>query len=207
MLTPLLPPYRIDDDLLDAHERTALLDWALANERRFTASTLQGGRVDPAIRLASSLRDLGPLDPVLRERIRSRGAGLVKSLRLTSFEINEIELELVAHNEGAHFVRHEDTYTGNSQSRRGERMLSAVYYFYREPKRFSGGELRLHRLGAAPEDAGFDIEPAQGRLITFPSWAPHEVRRVAVPTRNFADSRFAVNCWVYRRSTRVISAT
>ncbi|MEO6215942.1 MAG: 2OG-Fe(II) oxygenase [Sphingomonas sp.] len=206
-MTPLLPPYRIDDGLLNDTERTHLLEWALNNERRFIPALLGGGKVDPAIRLAFSLRDLGPLNATLRDRIHLRVAGLVEALRVEPFEVSEIELELVAHGDGAHFARHEDIYAGAAHSRRGERMLSAVYYFHHEPKRFSGGALRLHRFGAGPEDPGLDIEPDQGRLVTFPAWATHEVRPVAVPTRDFADSRFAVNCWVYRRSTRIIPAT
>jgi len=205
-VTPLLPPYRIDTGLLDDAERTRLLAWALDNEERFVPALLGGGNVDPTIRLASTLRDLGPLDAILRDRIDFRVAGLVEALRVTPFEVSEIELELVAHNDGAHFARHEDIYSGAAHSRRGERMLSAVYYFHREPKRFSGGALRLHRFGAGPDEAGLDIEPDQGRLVIFPAWAPHEVRPVTVPTRAFADSRFAVNCWVYRRATRVMPA-
>ncbi|HEX5182614.1 MAG TPA: 2OG-Fe(II) oxygenase [Allosphingosinicella sp.] len=205
-MTPLLPPFRIEDDLLDADERGALLQWALANEQRFVPAALGGERVDPSVRLASSLRDLGPLDAIFRERMRDRAAGLVEMLRVSPFALSEIELELVAHNDGAHFQRHEDTYSGTAHSRRGERMLSGVYYFHREPKRFSGGALRLYPFGAAGEDNGVDIEPEQGRLVVFPSWAAHEVRTVCVPTRAFADSRFAVNCWLYRASTRISGA-
>lgn len=205
-MKPLLPPYSIDTGLLDVAERTRLLEWAFENERRFIPASLAGGKVDPTIRLAFSLRDLGPLDAPLRDRIGLRVAGLVQALRVTPFDVSEIELELVAHNDGAHFARHEDIYAGAAHSPRGERMLSAVYYFHREPKRFSGGALRLHAFGAGPEATGLDIQPDQGRLVTFPAWAPHEVRPVAVPTRDFADSRFAVNCWIYRRSTRVIPA-
>jgi Rps23 Pro-64 3,4-dihydroxylase Tpa1-like proline 4-hydroxylase len=64
---------------------------------------------------------------------------------------------------------------------------------------FSGGELRIHRLGAKPGDFGHDIEPRQGRLVVFPSWWPHEVLKVRCPSGNFADSRFSVNCWIHRQ--------
>ena len=58
-------------------------------------------------------------------------------------------------------------------------MVSGVYHFHREPKALSGGGLRLHRFGATLK-------------------APHEVRPVACPSMAFADSRFSVNCWIYR---------
>jgi Rps23 Pro-64 3,4-dihydroxylase Tpa1-like proline 4-hydroxylase len=179
-----------------------LLRFALANETRFAPALLADGRVEPAVRAALSLRDLGPLEATFRNRLGARAADLTRALRVSPFEVSHIELELVAHNDGAHFARHEDTYSGRAFSRLGERMLSSVYYLHREPKRFSGGALRLHRFGAADDDESCDIAPEQGRLVTFPSWAPHEVRPVAVPTGAFADSRFAVNGWLYRRSTR-----
>ncbi len=192
-------PHRIDDSFLTPAEHATLLGWTLDNEARFTAATLSGGQVDPAVRRASSLRDLGPMEPVFRQRILDAVPDLVRELRVTGFAPSDIELELVAHGDGAHFVFHADTYTGNATSLRGDRMLSAVYYFHEEPKAFSGGQLRMHRFGAQEGDDGFlDVEPLQNRLIVFPSWAPHEVRAVSVPSRAFAASRFAVNCWVYR---------
>jgi hypothetical protein len=76
------------------------------------------------------------------------------------------------------------------------RVISAVYYFHRLPKSFSGGVLRIHPIGGEP--ASFvDIEPANDKLIFFPSWVPHEVMPVVCPSGRFEDSRFALNCWVY----------
>lgn len=197
-----MAPYRIDDAFLSPAERVTLLDWTLDNEARFTAAALGGGQVDPAVRQASSLRDLGTMGPVFRQRILDAVPDLIRELRVTGFAPSDIELELVAHGDGAHFVFHADTYTGSATGQRGDRMLSAVYYFHREPREFSGGQLRMHRFGAQEGDDGFiDIEPLQNRLVVFPSWAPHEVRAVSVPSRAFAASRFAVNCWVYRAIT------
>ena len=196
MAGPMLPFLR-EEQFLAPADHAALLAWTLANEARFEPAALSGNIVDPKVRHASSLRDLGPLGPVLRARIAAEVPGWIKSLRVTGFDIHDIELELAAHNDGAHFVLHADTYTRDKVAR-GDRMLSAVYYFHREPKRFDGGMLRLHRLGAKPGDPGVDIAPEQNSLLVFPSWGPHEVLPVSCPSHEFADSRFAVNCWVYR---------
>lgn len=193
---PTLPHLR-QPDFLDPDLHAALLDWALANEARFVPAGLDRGTVDPDVRIALSLRDLGPVRAPLEARIAEAVPGWIAALRVTSFETSDVELELVAHNDGAHFTLHSDTYNRDHASR-GDRMLSAVYYFHREPKSFTGGALRLHRLGAAPGDPGTDIAPDQNSLVVFPSWGPHEVMRVECPSRAFADSRFAVNCWVYR---------
>jgi Rps23 Pro-64 3,4-dihydroxylase Tpa1-like proline 4-hydroxylase len=59
--------------------------------------------------------------------------------------------------------------------------------------------LRLHRIGSrAGEEGGADIAPEPNSLVLFPSWAPHEVLLVRCPSGRFEDSRFAINCWIYR---------
>ena len=190
-------PYLRIPDFLPPGEHAALLDWTLASEDRFQAAPLAGGVIDPALRRAMVTRKLGPSGPALEARIAALAPEWIAALRVTPFETTEIELELAAHNDGAHFALHTDTYRTGVQAR-GDRMLSAVYYFHREPRAFSGGMLRLHRLGAHPGDEGVDIAPDQNSLAVFPSWGPHEVTRVDCPSGDFADSRFAVNCWVYR---------
>ncbi len=193
----LAVPSLVFERFLGAATRDALWHWTLQNEARFAPASLAGGRVDPDVRLASSLRDLGPLDRVFREQVIAAVPHWIAALRVTPFAIHDVELELVAHNDGAHFCLHSDTYTHDMKAR-GDRMLSAVYYFHQMPRAFTGGALRLHRVGAVPGDAGQDIAPDDDRLVVFPSWGPHEVMPVVCPSRAFADSRFAVNCWVYR---------
>ncbi|MEZ0244397.1 MAG: 2OG-Fe(II) oxygenase [Sphingomonas sp.] len=196
-LGPIMP-YRVFPDFLPPDEHRALLDWALAGEALFRPADLAGGLVNPDFRKALVTRELGPMGPVLQARIAGLVPAWIAELRVTPFDTSEIELELAAHNDGAHFGMHIDTYTTDLKAR-GDRMLSAVYYFHSEPQGFSGGNLRLHRLGAKSGDAtGVDIPPAQNSLVVFPSWGPHEVLRVSCPSGDFADSRFAVNCWVYR---------
>ncbi|MDB5675721.1 MAG: hypothetical protein JWM65_2703 [Sphingomonas bacterium] len=201
----LMPPWLVRRDLLSPDECRDLLGWALDNEARFQPAALDKGLVDPAIRRSLSLRDLGPFSVLFEEYVRAMVPDLIDQLRVTPFVAGEVELELVAHNDGAHFALHGDLYTGQS-SARGNRLLSAVYYFHRAPKGFSGGCLRLHRIGAMPGDMGVDIAPDQNSLVVFPSWAPHEVLTVRCPSGGFGDSRFAVNCWVYRANARESSA-
>jgi len=192
-------PYRVFRDFLPGDAHRALLEWTLANEARFQAAPLTGGVINTDVRRAMVMRKLGPSGPALEARIAALVPSWIEALRVTPFAVSEIELELAAHNDGAHFVRHIDTYATGVQAR-GDRMLSAVYYFHGEPKAFSGGALRLHRIGAAEGDtSGADIAPEQNSLVVFPSWGPHEVLPVSCPSGAFADSRFAVNCWVYRR--------
>ena len=192
-----MPPWLVQRDVLAATQHDALLEWTLANAARFSPSALDQGLIDPAFRRSVSLRDLGPFTDLFDGYIRPRLPELIAQLRMTPFAPSRIELEVVAHNDGAHFALHGDLVTGRSNGL-GDRMLSAVYYFHRTPKGFSGGCLRLHRIGAKPGDAGVDVTPERNSLVVFPSWAPHEVLPVRCPSGAFGDSRFAINCWVYR---------
>jgi SM-20-related protein len=104
---------------------------------------------------------------------------------------------VVAHGDGAFFTEHRDTVV-EGQKVIIRRIISAVYYFHRLPKSFSGGVLRIYPLaGREKSDAFVDIEPVNDTLIFFPSRFPHEVLPVSCPSGQFEDSRFAINCWVY----------
>lgn len=193
-------PFRIHRDFLTIGQRIAILAWALDNRARFRPAMLKSGLVDLEVRRALYLRDLGPSRSILSRSVAELVPQLVRDLPLTPFVIGGLEMELVAYNDGAHFTLHTDTYTGE-RGRRGDRVLSGVYYFYREPKMFSGGALRLQKLGVSSDGGSFpDITPEQNSLVVFHSWWPHEVRPVVCPSCDFADSRFAVNVWVYRAS-------
>jgi len=67
-----------------------------------------------------------------------------------------LELKLTAHGDGAYFRPHIDMSIGPDRQPLGatpgeDRLLSAVYYFYAEPKAFSGGQLRLYAFGRSED--------------------------------------------------------
>lgn len=202
-----MPPWHRYSAFLGEVEREELLGWTLDNWGRFQPSTLAGGVLDPERRVSERLRELGPLRAVFEGRIRSLLDDLFRRTGTRPFEPETYELEIVAHGDGAHFARHTDIPLGPGRRPVGgddrgtqDRLLSGVYYFHREPKAFSGGALRLYRFGSEDDaaDDWIDIEPDQNSLVVFPTWASHEVRPVSCPSRDFADSRFAVNVWLCR---------
>lgn len=138
------------------------------------------------------------LQPLLHDRFAEILPAAVAALKVTPFACAQIELQLVAHGDGAFYREHIDIGVGSTPANR-TRALTGVYYFHRQPKRFTGGELRLWALLPAPDGtrAFTDIPPDHDTLVLFPSWAPHEVRPVACPSGEFLDSRFAVNCWFH----------
>jgi len=210
-----MPPHVQLFDVLEATERAELLAWAIRNQASFEPARIYehggrgGRRVDPDERIALKLREFGPLRPFLEKRLLERLPEIMERTGYRGAPPLSLELELNAYGEGGHFARHIDIPAGPGREPLGEkegedRVLSAVYYFYSEPKGFSGGALRLFRFGASQSDQNDpeDIliyEPQQNSLIAFPSWVSHEVEHVSCPSGQFEHYRFALNCWFCAR--------
>ena len=210
-----LPPYVQLLEFLPRHEHDLLIEWAIANPQRFEPAGLTKGRrdseerIDPEKRIALVAGVRGELKQMLRARFEAALPAVMKGTGTSGTAPTSIELQMAAHPDGAHFTPHLDIPIGPNRRTLGaadgdDRIISAVYYFYRKPKAFTGGELRLYRFGA-PHDqpqadpANYvDIEPVQNSVVAFPSWVTHEVRPVHCPSGAFRDYRFAVNCWYCR---------
>jgi SM-20-related protein len=178
-----------------------LLHYAQSQRDNFIESGIGRGdnkRIDLTLRRSVRLKQLGDLQDELQARVRDALPAMFQQLRTTRFEPSKFELEIVAHNDGGFFARHRDADLDGPR-RANDRVISAVYYFHRIPKSFSGGVLRICSFVGDKDTGAFvDIEPVNDTLVFFPSWFPHEVLTVACPSRRFEDSRFAINCWVRR---------
>jgi Rps23 Pro-64 3,4-dihydroxylase Tpa1-like proline 4-hydroxylase len=192
-----LPPYRCIRNFLTVDECNDLLEFAIANQVRFKPTTIHTGvnsEVYPQVRVSVGLSDFGSVKDRLRDHVMALIPQLISELRVNSFIPSEIEMELVAHGDGAFYKCHTDTFVGAAAKGKSRRLISAVYYFYSEPKAFSGGALRLYRFGRVESANDFiDIQPEKNTIVAFPSWVAHEVLPITCPSRRFADSRFAVN--------------
>lgn len=201
VLTKLVQPPKvlIFEDFLAAELRADLLDFALANRGAFEpAEVVRDGaaRIDTETRISSMCSNgLGPHEAAFTQAIHARLNDMVTGLGLAPFDLASTELQLVAHGDNAFYKPHIDTLVGvSADSKNSVRVVSCVYYFHQEPKRFTGGEIAIDSFG---RDAKTEvIEPTQNRLLVFPSFARHQVRKVICPSGEFADSRFAINCWL-----------
>ncbi|MBD9362439.1 2OG-Fe(II) oxygenase [Methylomonas fluvii] len=190
-----LPPYCVVSDFLGEDLIEQLMAHVQSKERQFTPTQVGSG-YSPEIRISSVLYDLGGLQETLQERFRAIAPQATADLGLLPFELERCEIELVAHGDGTFFKRHIDTriYKPNAKI---QRAMTGVLYFHRWPKGFCGGQLRLYPLNHSSENF-IDIDPERDRLVLFPAWAPHEVMPISCPSDQFADSRFAINCWYCR---------
>jgi SM-20-related protein len=209
-----LPPHVQLRDFLPASAHQELLSWVRTQPAIFSTAKVIGeateskGVVDPSIRVALTSSEIGPLRSALEVHFWSSIPVLEQALGMRLNDVS-VELELAAHGNGAHYQAHLDIAVGEGRRTVGaapgeDRVLSAVYYFYSEPKAFSGGELRLYSLdvrsASSLENAKYiDLAPLQNSLVAFPSWAMHEVRPISCPSESWPDYRFALNCWYCRK--------
>ena len=78
-----------------------------------------------------------------------------------------------AHRGGGLYVRHTDNGSHGFRTK----VLSFAYYFHRQPRRFSGGELLLHDENAATFTR---IESQHNSNVLFPAGCVHEIGRSGV---------------------------
>ena len=183
-----------------------LLDFVAARKNDFRSAVVRNRetgerRVDYGLRNCGYLGDVGTFETPVKAFVCGIAERTMAKLHLTQPIGAPSDFEIAAYGNGAHFGPHIDT----DERLERVRILSCVYYFAATPRRFEGGELRLYGLptlsakdAAAPPFT--DIVPETDTLVAFPSWLRHEVRPVRVPSGEWADGRFTINCWVHRRN-------
>lgn len=195
--SPHFLPHRVLRDVLPAEMADALIDYAVANEVRFGPSAaLYGGRrsIDPSVRNALNLGDLGPFAEPMAARVAEIRPGIERAFGIAPYTLARIEMDLTASGDGAHFVRHADTALGTARTAE-TRILTMVLYLHRRPRRFTGGALRIFALDG-PEV--LEVPPDHNTLACFPAFTPHAVERVSCPGGHFADARFAITISLIR---------
>ena len=156
------------------------------------------GRYDPAIRESCLLSDLGPFKEIIEQSVLALVPVLIEQFGLSPFTANGVETQIAADGEAAFYGLHIDFFTGQDREN-ADHIIGLVYSFYKEPKAFTGGVLRLYPgIASALDEPTIDIVPAQDMAVAFSSWMPHEVMQVSCPSGDFDDFCFAINCWVLR---------
>lgn len=193
-------PMLVFDEFLVASELNGLLDFTLGNEANFSATkVLRDGahRIDAGYRRSRVLYDLGWFLDLFTERILTFLPHVWQRLSYPEFPISHLEVQLTATNDGEFFRRHND----NGSKAVDGRMITFVYFFFREPQPFEGGQLLLYNTRSndnADTVARHTIYPQQNQMVFFIADYVHEIVPVACPSQQFADSRFTVNGWLHK---------
>lgn len=194
-------PLHVADGFMGEDFAADLCSFAAANEAEFKRAVVTRPNVARELDLATRRSftfegDLGELGERFVERVH--GAGLFEKLAMEPVENPHHEFLLSAHRDGDFFTPHTDITVSDNRSFLGyDRLVTLTYYAHVPGARFAGGELVMHGLFGRGEPRV--IEPANDRLVAFPSFAPHEVRKVAQPGAPFAEARFALTCWIGRK--------
>jgi SM-20-related protein len=196
------PVHVVIDDFLSQDEHKDMLAYALKNEDQFNAATVTSDDASYRQNLVIMNFHEAAHSRLLCNRLLTWFPQLTKMLGQDVFPLKTVESQLTASNDGHYFRAHRDSGDPSTKSR----ALSCVYYFFREPRAFAGGNLRLYDnwqqgndLRSA--DSFTEIQPVSNRLVVFPSQTHHELMRIRCPSRQFEDSRFAITSWIHRTDT------
>ena len=125
-------------------EMATLWTYAMDRETDFVASEVIGAqdqaRHDTDFRRSRVLFDITAIYPLVSDRVLSVLPHVLDRLGLEPFEIRELELQITASNDSDWFKAHHDSGHGVVSSRQ----LTFVYYCHREPRPFTGGQLRMY---------------------------------------------------------------
>ena len=183
------------EDFLPEPVWQALLQRVLASEAQFQPSGTHDQR--PDYRQSLVLDPPPSLVQPIVDRVRGVMPQVITALRVSPIAVGTVEAQVTASVDGSFFGVHTDA----DHDKVRNRYLTYVYYFNRQPKGFSGGELRIYddvlrndKLARA--ETFSTIEPRHNRMVLFWARTMHEVMPVQVPSHAFADARFTVNGWI-----------
>jgi Rps23 Pro-64 3,4-dihydroxylase Tpa1-like proline 4-hydroxylase len=185
------------DDFLTGAELTRLMEVTLWAEPRFKPSPLSSYRADhrQSLMIAAPYK----VSELMLGKIRAIMPEVMEQLRIGAFTVGKIDCQVTANVDGSYFKAHTDA----GHDEQIKRVLTYVYYFNRDPKGFTGGELRIYddelRNGKFVATESFQIvEPRNNSIVFFNAALMHEIMPVVVPSKQFRDARFTVNGWVER---------
>lgn len=191
----LISRYAQIDNFLTPAEKNKLIKYVLAKESEFVTTSTSTNAED--YRRSMVLHSFPEFSELMVNRIKAILPDVLKKLNIPSFPLGEIEAQLTMHNDNNFYKLHNDSGSPDTATR----FFTYVYYFYREPKAFLGGELQIYdskienNFYVAAETFR-TVEPRNNSIVFFLSRYMHEVLRVSCPSKDFADSRFTINGWV-----------
>ena len=189
-MTDFLPRERCDE----------LLAEVVADREGFEPAMIGAGKLDPDQRHALvSTRIRRKVRPWFVPKLRGVMESVLARLPVHDLGAYRVELDVTAHPNGHFYVAHRDW----DKKRNPDRRISYAWYFYREPRAFSGGDLLLHdtdRETGRYHPTGFTrIEPLHNSIVFFPSDCWHQITPVRGAGDDFGDARFTVNGWLVTR--------
>jgi SM-20-related protein len=191
----LISRYAQIENFLTSAEKNKLIKYVLAKESEFVSTSTSTNAED--YRRSMVLHSFPEFSTLMVNRIKEILPDVLRKLNIPSFPLGDIESQLTTHNDNNFYKLHNDSGSPDTASR----FFTYVYYFYREPKAFSGGELLIYDSKVennfyVADETFRTVEPRNNSIVFFLSRYMHEVLTVSCPSKAFADSRFTINGWV-----------
>ena len=197
------PPYALIQNFLTEADVERAMAHALAHESELRDSTVahldhKGGyATDTRLRRSRILDNVAAVAPMMGKRLYERMPDIFRALEMPPLAFRNVEMQLSVHGDGDFF----NTHTDNGLPEIAHRTMTYIYYFHREPKRFTGGHLKLYRTVIheglhSAGDVVADIDPPRNGLVVFPSYVQHEVTPIACPSAALEDQRLTLNGWL-----------
>lgn len=129
-----------------------------------------------------------PYISTLSAEVSKRLVTICSVLELPPFAAGKNDVSCLAYGDGSFFLRHSDFTSATLYPRR----LTWIYYFFKEPQVFTGGQLVFFKS----DKEVTRVTPRSGMLVAFRADTLHETTAVALNSENFEDYRFAITCFV-----------
>ena len=185
------------DNFLEPEEYQQALDVAFGKQAEFVNSrtvTNAANYRQSSILYATLFPELYYL---VKNKILTALPLVLENLNYPEFAVSRVEMQMTAHNDGCFYKVHTDA--GSEKTK--DRQLTYVYYFYQEPKQFTGGELKIYDTelqdnNFKQKERSQTVEPRNNRIVFFNSRCKHEVLPITCPSQKFQHSRFTLNGWL-----------
>jgi Rps23 Pro-64 3,4-dihydroxylase Tpa1-like proline 4-hydroxylase len=202
----IIPSFCIQiDNFLTSNEHLKLIEYAINTESNFVPTSTSTNETN--YRSSKVLYSFTEFSELIATRIQKVLPDVINKLNIPLFFPSQIEAQMTAHNDGNYYRIHNDNGSPDTHSRE----VTFVYYFYKEPKAFTGGELliydsKIENNFYVNAETFNTVEPRNNSIVFFLSRYLHEVRPVLCLSQAFADSRFTINGWIHRTANLAASS-
>ena len=168
--------YVLVDNFLTVKEYQQLLEWVLANQ-----SNLQS-----PMKLSDTVSS-PHWQTTFINRVQAAIPFVLSQLDISSFPLGAITASLLP-----------SSITNDQGQMTNDSVISFVYYFYREPKSFNGGELRIYDSQVVNNqcvvaDSYHVVEPRGNRAVFFFSSYDYMMQAIEAPDENLINTCFVIN--------------
>lgn len=187
------------DNFLPEEEYQKVLDTAFNKQSKFYDSRTVTNTENYRQSLILPGKEFSEVYYLVKSKLLETFPSLINKLKHPEFSVSHVEMQMTAHNDGAFYKAHTDAGSEKTKTRE----LTYVYYFYQEPKQFSGGELKIYDTQMQgkkfiQKENSKVIEPRNNSIVFFNSRCKHEVLPIYCDSNEFKASRFTLNGWLRR---------